>query len=167
MPQPIVSAGARATPVGRARPPRPAPLLALLASLISLVLAGGVGARAAEAPARATLELELNRLTEHDGGCRMAFVLRNRGDLEFRSINLELVLFDTDGVIDRRLTFEFAPVRPGKTVVRAFDIPGLACGGLGRVLVNEVVACETPDGPVGGCLEGLEVRSRTPAELTL
>ena len=56
-----------------------------------------------------------------------------------------------------------------------FDLPGLPCDGIGRVLVNDVPACQpgqyegTPppaDPARQACLDRLQLRSRARAELT-
>ena len=75
-------------------------------------------------------------------------------------MKLDLVGFDTDGGILRRLITEMGPVRAAKTVVRAF-IVDIDCHQLGAVLVNDVTACAP--GEPGACLDGLGLSSRIKA----
>ena len=55
-------------------------------------------------------------------------------------MKLDLVGFDTDGGILRRLITEMGPVHAAKTIVRSF-IVDIDCHQLGAVLVNDVTAC--------------------------
>lgn len=104
--------------------------------------------------------VELNRLEDAGGGCRLTLVVANPGDQRFEQLKLDLVLFDADGVVARRLAVETGPVRAKKTVVRLFEAADLPCAGIGRLLLNDVVACSGKDGPVPGCLDRLVTASR-------
>jgi hypothetical protein len=104
--------------------------------------------------------VELNRLEDAGGGCRLTLVVANPGDQRFEQLKLDLVLFDADGVVARRLAVETGPVRARKTVVRLFEAADLPCAGIGRLLLNDVVACSAEDGPVPGCLDRLVTASR-------
>jgi hypothetical protein len=105
--------------------------------------------------------VELNRLEDAGGGCRLTLVVANPGAQRFEQLKLDLVLFDTGGVVARRLAVETGPVRPSKTVVRLFEAADLACAGIGRLLLNDVVACEGEAGPLVGCVDRLATASRT------
>jgi len=109
----------------------------------------------------ATLGVELNKLEQVGSACRSYVVLRNRTGATLERLSLDLVVFDTDGVIDRRLAVELGPAAPGRTQVRAFDMSGLDCGRVARVLLNDVLACEPdPLGEAGGCDTALHVSGR-------
>ena len=101
--------------------------------------------------------VELNSIESADNRCRLNFVVQNKSRDAIESMKLDLVGFDTDGGILRRLITEMGPVRAAKTVVRAF-IVDIDCHQLGAVLVNDVTAC-TPGEP-GACLDGLGLSSR-------
>jgi hypothetical protein len=101
--------------------------------------------------------IELNTIEGAENRCRLNFVVENKSHAAIESMKLDLVGFGTDGAILRRLITEMGPVRPAKTVVRAF-IVDLECRQLGAILVNEVAAC-TPGEP-GACLDGLGLSSR-------
>lgn len=130
---------------------------------VALALLMQVGAAAAvDAPG---LRVELNRLEPVGDACRVYLVLANGTADSFNAFKLDLVLFDTDGVIARRLAVEAAPLRAEKTSVKLFDLDALACDRVGSVLVNDVLACGTAAGPVEDCVGRIETASRTAAKL--
>ncbi|MBY0257428.1 MAG: Tat pathway signal protein, partial [Methylobacterium sp.] len=55
------------------------------------------------------------------------------------------------------------PVQDRKTMVRLFDFPALACPKIGRVLLNDVLACEGGEASRESCLERIEPESKTTA----
>lgn len=116
-----------------------------------------------------TFSLELNRLDGFDGGCRVTLVEKNGTSTAFASLKLDLVVFGGDGIVEKRVGVEAGPLKAGRTSVRTFDLKGLACDGVGRLLINDVLSCEAeglaPDAadPSGACLDVLEPRSRVPA----
>ena len=105
--------------------------------------------------------VELNRLEDAGGGCRLTLVVANPGRTRFEQLKIDLVLFDADGIVARRLAVETGPVRANKTVVRLFEAADLPCAGIGRLLLNDVVACVGEAGPVDGCVDRLATASRT------
>lgn len=105
--------------------------------------------------------VELNRLEDAGGGCRLTLVVANPGAQRFEQLKLDLVLFDGDGIVARRLAVETGPVRANKTVVRLFEAADLPCAGIGRLLLNDVVTCTGEDGAIPGCVDRLATASRT------
>lgn len=103
----------------------------------------GVVALAAAGPAVAaqTVSVELNRLEPVEDGCRVSLVVANPGDKAFDSLKLDLVFFDRQGVISRRLVVEAGPLRASKTTVKLFDASKTPCEDIGRLLLNDVTAC--------------------------
>ena len=75
------------------------------------------------------------------------------------------MLFDTDGVIARRLAVEAAPLRAQKTSVKLFDLDALPCDRVGTVLLNDILTCDTAAGPVENCVSRVETASRASAQL--
>jgi hypothetical protein len=127
---------------------------------ISLALAAqamlaGVALAADAAP----IYVELNSLESAQNHCRVSFVVQNKAEAPIESLKLDLIAFNRDGVIARRLVVEMGPIRKEKTMVRTFNLEG-ACGNIGSVLVNDVPAC-TP-GDAGACVDRLELSSRVP-----
>src|SRR5579875_1164226 len=115
------------------------------------------------------ISLELNKLEmigQPGPGCRAYFIVQNSTP-SLEQLRLDLVIFGTDGVIARRLAFELGPLPAGKTAVRLFDLQGLACDAIGRVLVNDILACQPGDKQPTqaeqdreACLDRLSVSSR-------
>jgi hypothetical protein len=133
--------------------------LAALALTLSTLVA------ATAARAEAVLPLELNRLEPVAGaseGCRLWMVLANDAPeaAAIASLRLDLVVFGAEGQIARRAAVELAPVGAGRTAVRLFDLAGLACDRIGRLLVNEVLACRIGGAEVTDCADRIRPASR-------
>lgn len=111
------------------------------------------------------LRLELNKLEQQGESCVIWTVFENRLDTGLDALKLDLVFFDADGLIQRRLALDAAPLAADKTMVKVFKIPAMRCDALGRVLVNHVVACAGPKGTLGDCLERMQLSSRGAVEL--
>ncbi|HLS18753.1 MAG TPA: hypothetical protein VK090_03000 [Paracoccaceae bacterium] len=128
----------------------------LLASIASAEPAGEV-----EEANDTALSIELNRLDAAENTCKASLVVSNGTGTGFESLVLDLVMFDSDGIIAGRMAVELAPLPPAKTSVRAFSLGGMECESVGRVLLNTVVACETAEGEQDRCLEMIRTSSRT------
>lgn len=109
--------------------------------------------------------VELNKLELEDGICQSYMLLQNGTNASFEGFTLDLVLFDTDGIIVRRLAAEMAPLRAGKTSVKVFGLNGLACDAIGRILVNDVLDCQADGTPRNDCPDLIETASRGSVEL--
>lgn len=130
--------------------------LALLAAL----------ATAGPARAETPLPVELNRLepiTAPAEACRVWMVVANdaAGAPAIASLRLDLIAFARDGQIARRVAVELGPVGAGRTAVRIFDLAGLACDGMSRLLVNDVLACRIGGQDRQDCADRLRTESRT------
>jgi hypothetical protein len=101
--------------------------------------------------------LELNATETAENRCRMTFLIENKSGRTIDSLKLDLAMFNTEGVIQRRMIAEMGPVRSKRTNVRTFSTDG-ECGQLGAILVNDVSAC-APVEPAA-CMEGLGLSSR-------
>jgi hypothetical protein len=125
----------------------------VLFALLAVQLLGLHSALAAEGK----LFVQLNTIEPAENRCRLNFVIENKSDVAVDGMNLDLVVFGSDGGILRRLLTQMGPVRSQKTIVRAFVLD-VECGQIGSILVNEVNAC-TPGNP-NSCLDGLSLSSR-------
>jgi hypothetical protein len=103
------------------------------------------------------IRLELNAAEAVQNRCRLSFVIENKGEGAIESLKLDLVVFNRDAIIARRLVTEMGPVRGVKTLVRAFEVDA-ECGQIGSILVNDVTAC-APASPEA-CLDRLALSSR-------
>lgn len=123
-------------------------------------------AAAAPAPVGDAVGLELNKLETVSNGCRAYLVVNNKSGSTYTALKLDLVMFQTDGVIGRRFALDLAPVKSGKTSVKLFDLDGVKCDDVGSLLINDIMDCKAGAGEEAGCLERLTVASRTRAQLS-
>jgi hypothetical protein len=110
--------------------------------------------------------VELNKLEDQGGGCRVHLVILNKTAAAFDAYKLDLVLFGRDGIIARRIAVEIAPLRANKKSVKLFDVADLACPTIGSILVNDVLECSGPGATAASCIDGLQVSSRAGIELS-
>ena len=130
------------------------------AQTLRLLLLGALLALPVLAPGQdQPVSLQLNKLEPDGGSCRAYLVVENGSDSAFESLQLDLVMFDGEGIVAKRLAVETAPLPAGKTSVKVFGISGLACGDIGRVLLNGVLACEDQGGERDDCLRQLATDS--------
>lgn len=127
-----------------------------LASVLAVLLVIAANARAEEE----TLTLELNKLEPNNEACRAYLVLENRVQSAFETLKLDLVMFDPDGVVAKRLAVETAPLPAGKTRLKVFDIGGLSCAQIGRLLLNDVLSCKDGSGTRNDCLALISTSAR-------
>ena len=111
------------------------------------------------AAAAEPIRIELNLAENVQGKCRLSFVIENKSETAIESLKPDLVIFNREGIIARRLVAEMGPVYRAKTIIRTFEIEN-DCGEISSVLINTLVAC-TPRDPTD-CLDVLVVSSRTP-----
>tara|TARA_Y100000815_G_C13014631_1_gene376901 strand:+ start:180 stop:605 length:426 start_codon:yes stop_codon:yes gene_type:complete len=120
-----------------------------------LALALGLGAAASPGGAQAEegrISAELNKLEEMEGGCRAYFLFRNASGRSLSAFEMSLALLDRDGIIDRLLSIEAAPLPAGRTTLKIFEFQGMACADLGEVILHEATACAADDGQPVDCL---------------
>jgi hypothetical protein len=104
--------------------------------------------------------VELNKLEAADGDCRPYLVIENGTEHAFSSLKLDLVMFDTDGIIAERVAVDAGPLPTGKTAVKMFDLEALACDRIGRMLLNGLTSCSAGDGAPDDCLALNSTRSQ-------
>lgn len=118
-----------------------------------------LAAAAAHADEQEPIHIELNSANTAENGCRLSFVIGNKGDTALASLKLDLVVFGRDGVINNRLIAEMGPLRAAKTIVKIFEVTE-ACPGIGSILLNDVTTCAPHD--AASCLDRLVLASRIP-----
>lgn len=121
---------------------------------------------AATATEGAAIALELNKLEMKGNQCRAYFVVTNKNAANYKELQLDLVVFRSDGVIGRRFAVELAPLKPNKRAVKLFELADTACDDVGSFFINEVTTCRTDSGPVEACVDGIAVSSLAKAQLT-
>lgn len=135
--------------------PKLLPALLIGALTISPVLAQEAAPSAAPA-----LALELNALQPSEGGCRVTFLATNTLAGAIDRAGVEVAFFDADGAIDRIVTLDFKGLTEGKTKVLQFALNDLSCDNIGRLLINDITACEGAGITPTACLDGLVTTSR-------
>ena len=112
------------------------------------------------------ITLELNKIEKSDKGCRAYVVVTNPTSTAYDAFKLDLVMFQTDGIVGRRFALDLSPVRPDKRSVKLFDLDGAQCDQIGSFLINDVMDCRTSSGPATDCLARLKVKSLTKVEIS-
>jgi hypothetical protein len=120
----------------------------------------------ASTSAQPSVALELNKLETTEKGCRAYVVLNNPTDVSYQSFKLDLVLFQTDGVIGRRVALDLAPVKAQKKTVKLFDLDSMACDKIGSFLINDVIECKTETGAADNCLQRLTTSTLSSVKLS-
>lgn len=103
------------------------------------------------------LTLDLNNLQSQDGACRITFVASNSLAADLDKLGFEVVLFNTQGLVERMVALDFGAMAQGRTKVLQFNLPALDCSAVGRVLINDVT-CEDTEVE---CLDALALESRS------
>ncbi|MCM5553458.1 hypothetical protein [Pleomorphomonas sp. NRK KF1] len=93
----------------------------------------------------------------------MTLVEKNGTSAAFATLKFDLVVFDAEGIVAKRVGVDAGPLKAGRTVVKTFDLKGIACDGVGRLLINDVLACEAEGIAADACLDLVEPRSRVAA----
>ena len=112
------------------------------------------------------LHVELNKLEPFNKGCRAYIVVNNPAETAYTSYKIDLVLFQTDGVIGKRFSIDLAPLKAKKKSVKLFDIDGIQCDKIGSFLINDVMECKAESGAVSGCLDNLKTSTLTNVQLS-
>lgn len=136
------------------------PLLGRLAVFIS-ALGAALSPGSAAFAQEASVNIELNRLQEVEGACRISLVFTNGLPEAVDVLSIETVLFNKEGAVERFLVLRSNPLPSGKVRVQQFDAKGLACDGVGRILLNDVKDCKIEGVAPDGCLGVIKPSSRT------
>ena len=92
--------------------------------------------------------------------CSRTYLLVDNRGPALKSLKVDVFAFDGEGVAQKRLAVELGPVAERKTVVKLFDFAGMACPKIGRLLLNDVLACEGGDASRESCLERIETETK-------
>ena len=106
------------------------------------------------------VKLQLNKTENAGDACRITMVVDNSKGSALKTYKVDLFAFDTEGVAQKRVAVELGPIASHKTTVKIFDFPGIACNKVGRVLLNDVLACDGGDAAREACLERTETESK-------
>jgi hypothetical protein len=93
------------------------------------------------------------------------FVFDNETGHELNRFQVDLILFDREGVYAKQLLLDMAPLYEDKKVLASFLLAEDPCASIGSVLINDVPWCENGAGATVDCVKLLEVESRTEVPL--
>lgn len=131
-------------------------LFAVLSALSTVLTA-----QAAAQDLSGEISLELNQAEPIEtGGCRLAVVATNGLERPMNALELEVVIFDKNGLVNRFLSLEFSRISAGKTKVLQFDLAE-ACNDLSRLHVNDVQNCVPPSVEDVYCPDLLKLSNRS------
>lgn len=140
--------------------------MAAALALTLIAICGLAGATVSSAAEATSFTLELNKVEPSEHGCRIFMVADNQSETAFSALRLDLVFFQTDGVIGKRVALDLAPVKAQKRMVKAFDIDKVKCESIGSILINEVAECRADSGAIENCLSRLSLKSLSTVQLT-
>jgi hypothetical protein len=132
----------------------------------ALALVAAIGWQAqAHAQDDGTLTIELNKMEDTEQGCLSSFLFDNQTGHQLSRFQLDLVFFDAEGIAAKQLLLDMAPLYVDKKTFASFVLDATACDKIGSILVNAVPACENGSGHEIGCVDLLEVSSRSQVPL--
>lgn len=111
------------------------------------------------------LQIELNTLNDVEAACRLTFLAENKTEAEIEQAVFETVIFDGSGGVVALSLFDFRALPLGKPRVRQFDVQGISCSSVGRVLINGASTCTTNGKKNTMCERALSLSSRISVEL--
>ena len=129
---------------------------------IAAGLAGVVPSYGQEAPvSKPALLLELNGAKPSEKGCRLTFLVKNELGPDLSEAGFEIALFDDQGVVTSLAVLAFQDLPAGKTKVTRFDLSGVDCARLSRVLVNHATQCTGAGVEPATCMRSLQTATKT------
>ena len=108
----------------------------------------------------AGLSLELNKIERGTESCIATIQIANRLGQSLDRFRLDLVLFDSKGVIFERLLIDLAPLPHDRTTIASFPLLAAKCSDVSRILVKDVPACRAEGGGDMDCFSSLRVKTR-------
>ncbi len=129
--------------------------------MLSLIIAG-LPANAQEKQ----LIVELNKFEASEApGCRAFFLFRNQSGKAFEGFEMSLAILDGEGVIDRLLNIDAAPLPVARTTLKLFEIPEIACTDISEILLHAIDICKPQNEENMDCFPIVDLVSRTSAPL--
>jgi hypothetical protein len=130
---------------------------------LAIVFCGATGQATAQDKG---LVVELNKFEDTDeGNCSIFFLFRNATGKSFEDFEMSLAILDQNGVIDRLLTVDAAPLPIARTTLKLFEIPELKCSAISEVLLHAIDACRPQNEDQMDCFPIVQLVSKTTAGL--
>ncbi|MEM8836573.1 MAG: hypothetical protein AAGE89_00650 [Pseudomonadota bacterium] len=137
--------------------------LLILGTALPFLFVGQAAQSAEEADP--SLIIELNNLQPNGTACRASFLVQNKLKSSLKSLEFEIVLFDSDERITQLLSIATGAFPENKSRVSQFDLPETDCTGIGRMMLNTITVCDGGDLSAETCLNATETRSRAGVDL--
>jgi hypothetical protein len=116
--------------------------------------------------AEGRLTVELNKFEQNEGGgCRAFFLFRNQTDLTLEGFEMSLAVLNNQGVIDRLLSIDAAPLPASRTTLKLFEIPETSCGSISEILLHDIPSCRPQNEEEVDCFALIDLDSKTSAAL--
>ena len=113
-----------------------------------------------------SLTVELNKFEPGEGGgCRAFFLFRNDSGKAFEGFEMSLAILDGEGVIDRLLNIDAAPLPVARTTLKLFEIPEIGCDNISEILLHAIDTCKPQNEENTDCFPLVSLVSRTSAPL--
>jgi len=112
-----------------------------------------------------SLTVELNKLDDVETGCQAFFLFQNDRAENLTEFEMSLAILSPDGIIDRLLTIDAAPLPAERTTLKLFEIPDTQCANIGEILLHDIPACTPQNGDPLDCFSFLVLNSRATAPL--
>lgn len=113
-----------------------------------------------------TLSVELNKFEPGDpNGCQAYFLFRNDTGKSFEGFEMSLAILDDNGVIDRLLSIDAAPLPVQRTTLKLFAIPEIACTDISEIVLHDMPVCKPQNEDNTDCFAFLDLGSKTDAAL--
>ncbi len=135
----------------------------LLYTLIWVCALAALPTAKAHAQTPPSLSVTLDQATTTEGQCSLVFVLQNQLDQGIDSLQAEVVLLSPQTRVLRLAVLDFQALPKDALRVRSFNLPGLACAEVGRVLINALQSCAPLSAPE--CSANLRVASAIDIEV--
>lgn len=139
--------------------------LSIAAGAALIAAAAGTSPAQAQEADEARLTVELNKTEDVDGGCRSYFLFRNRTDLTLLEFEMSLAIMNSEGVIDRLLTIDAAPLPASRTTLKLFEVPEIGCDAIGEILLHDIAACRPQNEEPIDCFAIVDLESKAAAPL--
>ena len=112
------------------------------------------------------LTIEINKFEDIEGGgCRAFFLFQNGTPTSFEGFEMSLAIFNKQGVIDRLLSIDAAPLPVARTMLKLFEVPQIACTDISEVLLHDVPVCKPQNAEATDCYPLIDLSSKTSAAL--
>ena len=109
----------------------------------------------------ANLLIEVNKTEQRANACRVYLYMNNLTSESIEALVLDMVSFNKDGIIEKNMAVNIAPLPVDKRSVKAFDLKDVRCDEIGSLLINKVLRCEMNSIDSSNCLSILSVSSKT------